>query len=248
MIDFTKDSHIHTSYSPDADAKATFNRYIKKAQEIGLTELTFTDHVDFDAVHPLFHNMINYSIYIKQFNEIKKDSPIPIRLGVEIGYQKHTKDDISKFLQMYPFEHVILSIHYIERKDLYTGEYFLGKSKREAYSIYFDTCIEAITEFPNVNAFGHLDYIIRYSNMGDYIYQDYKKQIDTILELLIKKNIALEINTSGFLYDKRQYPKNEVIRRYIELGGNLITLGSDAHNVEQLGRHFETIKRMMNNT
>ena len=137
MIDYTKDNHIHTCYSPDADPKATFQAYIEQAVKLGLTEITFTDHVDFDAVHPLFSTMIDYDKYIEDFNTVKQDSPIPIKLGVEIGYQEHMKETINAFLNSYDFEYVILSIHYIDKQDLYTGEYFSNKTKKELWkSIY----------------------------------------------------------------------------------------------------------------
>ena len=245
MIDFTKDTHIHTAYSPDADKKATFQRYIDKAVDLGLKELTFTDHVDFDAVHPLFFNMIDYDTYIKDFNEVKKMSKIPIKLGVEIGYQEHMTTEINTFIDKYPFDHVILSIHYIEKKDLYTKEYFKRKTKKEAYSIYFDTCIKAVLEIPNFTVFGHLDYITRYSEMGDYLYTDYQEQIDTLLNLIIKNDSGIEINTSGFVVGENPYPKYQVIKRFKELGGTFITMGSDAHNIEELGRSFTKVQKQL---
>jgi histidinol-phosphatase (PHP family) len=242
MINFNKDSHIHTFFSNDADPSATFERYIVQAQALGLTELTFTDHVDFDAKHPLFYDMIDYERYIKEFNKVKQSSPIKINLGVEIGYQSHTVKETNQFLKKYNFDFVILSIHYIEQKDLYTKEYFLNKTKEEAYQIYFETCLEAINNTDNFNVFGHLDYISRYSPFDDYEYDLYKDIIDNILNALINKNKGIEINTSGYFNEGRCYPKIEVINRFIELGGTIITIGSDSHKVEQLGRNFNVIK------
>lgn len=247
MIDYTKDNHIHTFYSPDADPKATFQSCIEQAVKLGLTEITFTDHVDFDAAHPLFHDMIDYEKYIEEFNIVKKESPIPIRLGVEIGYQEHMKDEINKFLETYDFEYVILSVHYIERKDLYTGEYFLNKSKKEAYSIYFETCIKAVIDIPGFDAFGHLDYITRYSQMGDYSYEEYSDLIDVLLKSIVLKNKGIEINTSGVISENRVYPKYEVVNRFVELGGQNIYLGSDSHDVKSLKRSFEEIKLLFPN-
>lgn len=247
MIDYTKDFHIHTKYSPDADPKATFKAYIKQAVTLGLTEITFTDHVDFDAAHPLFFDMIDYDKYIEDFNSVKNDSEIPIRLGVEIGYQEHMKDEINAFLKKYDFEYVILSIHYIEKKDLYTGEYFLEKTKKEAYSNYFKTCIKAVEDIPSFDAFGHLDYITRYSQMGDYMYTEYSDLIDTLLKTIIAKNKGIEINTSGLSIENRLYPKYSVINRFIELGGQKIYLGSDSHEVKTLKRSFDQVKLMFPN-
>ena len=238
-----KDTHIHTHYSKDASKDATFEAYIKKALELGVTSLTFTDHHDIDPAHPLFKEPIDFDAYIKDFHQVKKTSPIHIHLGVEVGYQRHVKEEIQAFIKKYPFEHVILSVHYLEKKDLYTQVFFKGKTKKEAYDIYFNTCLEAILEIDDFTTFGHLDYIPRYAPYDDYDYKTHQEIIDAILQALIKKNKALEMNTSGFVTEKRQYPKNEVIARYIELGGKKFTYGSDAHDVKDLARYFEHLKR-----
>jgi len=237
------DRHIHTYYSKDADIDATFEGYIHRALELNITHLTFTDHHDIDPAHPLFKVPIDYDEYIKRFNEIKKTSKIDISLGVEVGYQSHVKEEIKTFLKSYPFEFVILSVHYIEKKDLYTGEYFKGKDAFEAYDLYFKTCLEAIQNIDDFHTFGHLDYIPRYAPYEDYEYHEHKETIDLILKALISKGKMLEINTSGFVTEKRMYPKKEVIDRYFELGGRFITIGSDAHRISELGRYFDLIPK-----
>lgn len=229
------DYHIHSNFSKDASKEATFEAYIKAAKEKKIEKIAFTDHVDFDAVHPLFKENIDYDEYMRAFNQIKEDKDISVALGVEIGYQSHTIQQNKHFLKKYPFEFVILSIHYLEKKDLYTGEYFQGKTKEEAYNIYFDTCLEAIENMDQFTVFGHLDYISRYSPFGDVVYSEFKEKIDVILRALINKNKGIEINTSGYRYEGRTYPSQEVINRYKELGGTIITYGSDAHCVEELG-------------
>ncbi|MEC9485323.1 MAG: histidinol-phosphatase HisJ family protein [Candidatus Izemoplasma sp.] len=247
MIHFTKDSHIHTHYSPDADQEATFSKYIKAAEKIGLSEITFTDHVDFDAKHPLFYDMIDYDNYINAFNQAKKEAKIRVRLGVEIGYQSHMAKTINAFIKTYPFEFVILSIHYVEQKDLYTQEYFESKTKQKAYQMYFDTVLDAINNIEQFDVIGHLDYITRYSPFGDYDYPIYKKQIDYILKALIERKKGIEINTSGLIKENRPYPKISVIKRFIELGGQTITLGSDSHQISELARGFDHINTLYNN-
>jgi histidinol-phosphatase (PHP family) len=235
------DSHIHTHYSKDADPSATFSAYIKKAQALGLTSLTFTDHHDIDPAHPLFKDPIDFNAYYQEFLKVQATSPLPIYFGVEVGYQVHVKDELKTFLKTYPFDHVILSIHYLEKKDLYTQVYFQGKTKKEAYQLYFETCLQAIQDIDDFDTFGHFDYIPRYAPFGDYDYAEFTTIIDQVLRLLIKKDKALEINTSGFVTEGRAYPKKEVIERYLALGGTKFTYGSDAHRVEELGRFFANL-------
>ena len=69
MINLKQDTHIHTKYSPDADQNASFKDYIRKAKILNLEEIIFTDHVDFDAAHPLFKDTIDYDKYIKDFQK-----------------------------------------------------------------------------------------------------------------------------------------------------------------------------------
>jgi histidinol-phosphatase (PHP family) len=242
MIDVTCDSHVHTNWSPDADPEATFEAMIAAAKAAGLTRLVFTDHVDIDAVHPLFHTPIDYDAYIQAFRKIQRTAPIEIVLGVEVGYQSHVKEEIQAFLDRYDFDFVILSIHYLEQKDLYTQEYFAGKTKEEAYSIYFDTLYEAITTIEGFDVVGHLDYIPRYAPFDDYDLASHQHQIDRILRALIQQGNGIEINTSGYLTEGRMYPRVEVVQRFLELGGTTITIGSDAHRPSEIGRYFDTVK------
>lgn len=243
MINFNTDSHIHTSFSPDADPKATFQEYIKEAKKKNLNQLIFTDHVDFDAVHPLFHKLIDYDTYIQTFHHIKQNTQFQIKLGVEIGYQPQVKKQINDFIGKYPFEHVILSIHYIDNQDLYTKEYFQNKTEQEYISRYFELLLDAVTNIDDFDVVGHFDYITRYSEKEDYIYEDYKDIIDKILTVIVQKNKGIECNTSGYQTDKRLYPKKEIIQRFLELGGRNITIGSDAHNISELGRYFDQTKK-----
>ena len=248
MINIKRDSHVHTKYSPDADIDATFESYIKRAKEIGINEIYFTDHLDLDPGHPLFNTPINYDKYIPVFNEVKEKTNFNMKLGIEIGYQSHTIEETMNLINQYPFEYVILSIHYINKEDFYTKEFFDTRTKEEAYLTYFLTCLEAIENTPRFDTFGHLDYITRYSPYGDYDYDKYKEIIDQILISLIEKGKNLEINTSGFSTENRTYPKQEVINRYLELGGNKLVLSSDSHRPNELGRGFSRVLKELYKT
>lgn len=229
------DYHVHSSYSKDADSDATFLKYIEKAKEIGIEKIVFTDHHDIDPAHPLFRESIDFDQYFLDFYNVRKSTSFDMVLGVEVGYQMHVEEELKQFLNKYPFEYIVLSVHYIEQKDLYTQEYFNGKTQEEAYRIYFETCLNAIKNTKHFDTFGHLDYISRYSPFPDYDYCEFKDIIDQILIELIKRNKNLEVNTSGYKTDNRTYPKKEVIDRYLELGGSNLVYGSDAHRVSELG-------------
>jgi histidinol-phosphatase (PHP family) len=244
---FIKDSHMHTNYSPDADPTATFQDYVDEARRKGIKHLVFTDHVDLDAGHPTFQiPPIDYEAYIDAFNKVRDNTKdITMTLGVEMGYQTHMKKEINAFLARYPFEFVILSIHYVNKQDLYTHEFYDDKTIKEAHTMYFEACLDAIESVDTFNVFGHLDYFTRYIDEKTYDMSDYQPLIDKILKALIKKNKGIEINTSGFRYEDRIYPKLDLVNRFIELGGTIITIGSDAHTKKDLASNFNKVYNLL---
>ncbi|MFP4286110.1 MAG: histidinol-phosphatase HisJ family protein [Candidatus Izemoplasmataceae bacterium] len=234
------DHHMHTNYSPDADIKATFNAYLDKAIEQDIKGLMFTDHVDIDTPEVLFHDLIDYNSYQKALAEVRKRSNIPLYMGVEIGYQPHLKAELNRFVNQHPFDFVIASIHVGDYKSFYEGDFFKGKTDKEAYLRYFEICLEMVENYQDYDVFGHLDYIIRYGASKQYLYEDYKDLIDNILTAIIKNNKGLEINTSGIRYNlSTMHPSLTLLKRYKALGGTIITLGSDAHQVKDLQSNFD---------
>jgi len=224
------DHHVHTNYSPDS--MASIRDYILRARELKLDYLLFTDHIDFGGTEVDFHDHIDYDEYFKSMKKYEEDFNIPIRVGVEIGYEKNHKNEINEFLSKYPFDFVISSIHYGDGGDFYLGDFFNKKTQYEAYFRYFELVLEMVENFSNYEVLGHLDFIVRYGPFKDktYNYKDYKEIIDKILVSLIEKGKGIEVNTSGLRGDlNTTFPKEEVIKRYKELGGRIITLGSDAH-------------------
>ncbi|HAX03737.1 MAG: hypothetical protein A2Y45_08540 [Tenericutes bacterium GWC2_34_14] len=236
------DSHIHTNYSPDADPKATFKSYVEKAKSMGISRLVFTDHVDFDSPAAIFDHPIDYDIYIKDMNKVMNETSFPLSLGVEIGYQPHLNQRLESFLSRYPFEFVICSIHVGDGLDFYNGDFFKGKTQKEAYQRYFDICLETVKTYDHFDVFGHLDYIIRYGGyeVRRYLYQDHQETIEEILKVLIEKGKGIEINTSGLRYGLGMvHPTLDIMKTYKKLGGKIITFGSDAHKINDYYAGFE---------
>lgn len=224
------DYHVHTSYSPDSDA--SIEEYLIQAKELGLEYVIFTDHIDMGAIELEFQKHIEYGEYFKTMRRLEEEYEMPIRVGVEIGYEKNYKDKIDEFLAGYPFDFVISSIHYGDGKDFYIGDFFDGKSQHRSYLRYFEVMLEMVENFSNFEVVGHLDHIVRYGpfDCRGYEYEDYKEIIDKILKIIIKKGKGIELNTSGLRGElKTTFPKEEVVKRYKELGGKIITVGSDAH-------------------
>lgn len=235
------DHHVHTNYSPDSNA--IIEEYLLKAKKLGLEYIMFTDHIDMGAIEVEFKKHIDYKEYFLNMKILEEKYDIPIQIGVEIGYEKNYKDEINEFLDKYPFDFVISSIHYGDGKDFYLGDFFEGNTQYESYLKYFEVLLEMVENFSNFEVVGHLDYIVRYGPFEDktYDYEVYKDIIDTILKSLIKKGKGIELNTSGLRGPlNTTFPKLEVLRRYNELGGKIITLGSDAHFTEHYNAGITT--------
>ncbi len=246
---FYADYHVHTSFSSDSDAP--MEKIVEHAIKIGLKELAFTDHVDYDYADPELTFMIDYDKYMDAFSKVEKKygDKINLLLGVEIGLQTHIKQKVSDLERKYPFDFIIGSIHTADRLDLYNGDFFEGKTQKISYLRYFENLLENIKLFDEFDVVGHLDYIIRYGNFETkkLSYYDYTDIIDTILKILIKKDKGIELNTSGYRYNLNQtHPQKSILKRYKELGGNIITVGSDSHTVKGLCSHFDYAYSILN--
>ena len=236
------DHHVHTKFSPDSQEEV--ETYLTKAKELGLDYVLFTDHVDFGGIDPDFMDHIDYYKYKEYMKKLEFQYEIPIKIGVEIGYERNHKDEIESFLDTHDFDFVIASIHYGNGLDFYLGDFFTGKTKYEAYTEYFNLVLDMVKNFKSYDVVGHLDYITRYGPYEDkhYDYDDYKDIIDEILITIIDNNKAIEVNTSGLRGELNvSFPKDEVILRYKQLGGRYISLGSDCHSVQDYQAGFSDL-------
>jgi len=238
------DYHLHTSFSGDCNVH--MEDVIRKAISKGVREIALTDHVDYD--YPDSNNpfLIDFDVYINEFNELKEkyNKEINMKLGVEIGYQPHIEDKINQLISNYPFDFVICSSHTADKLDFLNGDFFTGKTQKNAYLRYFENVLYGVKHFQNYDVYGHLDFINRYGNYENKLlsYLDFADIVDTILQNIINTNHGIEINTSGFRYGLGQtHPHFDIIKRYKELGGEILTLGSDAHLTRDITSHFDIV-------
>lgn len=116
------------------------------------------------------------------------------------------------------------------------------------YKHYFEVTLDRIRALDCFDSFGHLDYIVRYGSTSNrhYSFQAYQDQIDPILKALIEKGKALECNTAGFRYGlNHPNPCEDILKRYHELGGELLTLGSDAHSPKAIACEFDRMQAIL---
>ena len=242
----TADFHMHSSFSGDSDAP--MEAMIQKGIELGLTHMCFTEHNDFDfpvceeTPEGTFELNVDAYLYdLLKYREKYKDK-LNILFGIELGLQPQVMRQNSILAKSYDFDFIIGSSHICNKKDPYYPPFYEGRSEEEAYREYFESILENIKKFSNFDVYGHLDYVVRYGPNKDanYSYAKYRDILDPVLELLIDKGKGLEINTGGVKSGlTERHPCTDILKRSRELGGEIITIGSDAHSPEVLTAHFD---------
>lgn len=242
------DTHMHSQFSGDSDTPQ--EEMIHSAIEKGLAGICFTDHLDIDYPKEpdlFLLDLANYHASVMAYQETYQDK-LPIRFGVELGLQPHLAGLHSDILSQYPFDFVIGSSHVVHGFDPYYPDFYEGRDEKTAYLEYFESILENITAFDGFDVYGHIDYVVRYgpTTNQNYHWEDYKDVIDEILRQLISRGKGIEINTGGFKYGLgHPNPTEEIIRRYRELGGEIITLGADAHKPEHVAFDFAKVPSIL---
>jgi histidinol-phosphatase (PHP family) len=217
---------------------------IQKAISLGLDTICFTDHMDYDfPVHNGLTFEFNPEEYFIELNFMAskyKDS-IKILKGIELGLMPHLSERIHKLISHYQFDFVIGSSHVVNGVDPYLSEYWKNRTERDGIEDYFKSIIENVENIKDFDIYGHLDYVIRYTpeKVTDYTYQNYADLIDTMLKSIIGAGKGIEVNTAGYKYGLGfPHPHPDILKRYKELGGEIITIGSDGHKPEHLAFDF----------
>jgi len=241
------DYHVHSNFS--ADCEVDMKDTIERAIDIGMKEICFTDHIDYEYCDKSINfefDMKDYGDYINRMRSLYGDR-IKILKGVEMGIQPHIIKKCDDVILANDFDFVISSIHTCDKKDLYTGDFFANKSPKESYNKYFEDLLYCTENFNNFNVLGHLDILIRYNeDVAKENIRDYFDIIEEIFKKLIAKNKGIEINTSGFRYNLDSFhPTVDVIKLYRSLGGEILTTGSDSHNPNTLGLKFDYVYEVL---
>ena len=234
------DCHMHTKFS--LDGKMTVEEACNAAVRKGLSGIAITDHLDFDYPGPEIY-MFDFNEY---FNEIEKVSikyknKLKILKSLEVGYQPHVIEKNYEVVKKCNFDYVLSSVHIVNSKDPFVLGFYEGITVKEACSLYLNEILDSIKNYPHFDILGHIDYIRRYLPTEKKImnYIDHKDLIDEILTKLISMDKGIEFNTGGIRYKLENiFTDINIFKRYKELGGEKICLGSDAHATENIADGF----------
>lgn len=242
------DTHMHTNYSGDSDAAP--DTMVQAAIARGLDGLCFTDHFDYDYPDDPELFLLDFSSYQKEIATLRAgyEDKFSICWGVELGLQPHIADLNRRIASEYPFDFIIGSSHVVHGVDPYYSKYYDGRSEDEAYLEYFESILENLHTDADFDVYGHIDYVVRYGPNRNrfYSYKKFSDVIDEILRTLIDMGKGIEINTSGFKYGLgHPNPTEEILSRYHELGGEIITIGADAHTPEHVAYSFDQVPSIL---
>ena len=227
------DSHIHTKFSADSEMLAA--DALARAKDLGLG-VVFTEHFDYGLKLNGRKFAFNPADYMREYKNLRGEN---LRLGVEVGLRKFSRAANENFVAQADFDFVIGSIHLVDDFDIYYPDFYVGKDKATAYRKYFQQMTEEI-ELADFDALGHIDYICRAAPYDDpeIDYPTFKAEIDAVLKIVIERGKVLELNTRRFDTARAVEELIPVYKKYRELGGRFVTIGSDAHRVAAVGNYF----------
>lgn len=254
------DNHNHSQFSFDGK-KTSVEKSARAAFLKGLAGICFTDHCDFfvppmkamheDLVSEVF-DVEAQQAEIDRVNQVFADEglkteeghPFKVFKGIEIGVQKKCREQIREHLERHSFDQIIASVHYLDDTDPFWGGYYEGKDWKQAYGHYLETLYEEMIWLDkDFDIMGHYDYVARYAPypQASILYKDFSDIFDVMLRYLAEEGKALEINTKTYKDYSGRTPEldMDILKRFRELGGEAISLGSDSHDPVRPGDNFE---------
>lgn len=249
------DYHVHTAYSDDSEYP--MEAVIQDAIEKGLSEICFTDHVDYGIKRdwddprgiltrpggpgepenmPLCN--VDYPRYFAQIHELqqKYSGRIRLKAGLEFGMQTHTAAQYQALFDRWPMDFVLLSVHQIEDKEFWTQEFQAGHTQQEYNLRYYEELLALVQQYHDYSVLAHMDLITRYDKNGIYPFEALRPILTKILQTVIADGKGIEANTSCYRYGLPDLtPSRAILQLYHQLGGRILTFGSDSHKPEHLG-------------
>ena len=256
----TADYHVHSDFS--FDSHTPMETQIRRAVELGLDEMCFTEHVDYgvrrdwDDPEPVkeedgkIWRNADYPRYFAKLDEMREkyDERITLRAGLEFGVQKHT---IPRFNALYKrwrekLDFVLLSVHQVDDLEFYPPEFQATCSQEEYNRRYFEELLAVARDFDHYSVLAHLDVMRRYDPAGEYPCTPVRDLVAEILRTAIQKGKGIELNTGSWRYQLKDIqPCREIWRLYRDLGGEIVTIGSDGHRPERVGGNFDEARAIL---
>lgn len=237
------DYHVHTYYSDDSECP--MERMLERAVHLGMDEVAFTEHVDYGVKT---EENCDYRRYFEETSRLREryEGRVTIRTGIEFGVQTHTIPLFRKDFEQHDFDFVILSNHQVGNKEFWNQAFQKGKSQDEFQKAYYEAIREAAQNYKEYSVLGHLDMIKRYDLCGEYPDERILDIVEQIFRMIIPEGKGIEVNTSCFRYGLKDLtPSKNILKLYRSMGGEIVTIGSDAHEAAHLGTYVPEAKEIL---
>lgn len=241
------DFHLHSLFSPDSGCP--MEDTVAAAVHEGLFSICFTEHTDYfskNSGKPPF--IQDYQASRREYLRLceKYAGQIDLRWGAEFGAQPATVGYFKRDFKLYPFDFIILSNHQADDKEYWIGEFQAGKSQVEYNRGYYECTLKSMQMYKDYSVLGHIDSIKRYDDLGELDDSYCEEIIREILKQAISDGKGIEVNTSCFRYKLKDLtPSKQILKWYRELGGKIITLGSDSHTSTTVGEGFKMAAQVL---
>lgn len=239
MFDF----HMHTRVS--FDGHDTGLAMAQAALAAGLKEICFTDHLDYDPLGQMGCMAFDTAAYNAEYDCLEVPG-LTIRRGMEFGMTTDNATQFRKDLQRRDFDFVLGSIHFVDDLDVYFEPWWRGKTVLQAEQRFLEATLECVKIHDDFDVLAHLTYIAKthcHPAPRPVPYNTHRELVDEIFKVLISKGKGLEMNSSGVDRCGGFLPTADYFRRFKELGGEIVTIGSDAHRADRVGQYsFEACR------
>ena len=233
MFDF----HMHSRVSFDGHDSGL--ELAQAALAAGLREICFTDHLDYDPLGTMPNIAFDTAQYNAEYDALEVPGLV-IRRRMEFGLARDNVELFKKDLKRRHFDFVLGSMHFVDDLDVYFQPYWDGKTVFQAERRYLEETLECVKIHEDFDVLAHLTYISKthcHPAPRPVPYAEHRELIDEILKTLAAKGKGLEINTSGVDRCGGFLPTADYFRRFKELGGEIVTVGSDAHRSDRVGQY-----------
>lgn len=239
MKDMRIDLHAHSEHS--MDGRYSVQEMVQAAINHNIQIFAITDHCDINGFEeyrlaetvPASYNSI-------QETKSLKEKEILLLAGLELGQPLENPRLAHEFLSQNPFDFILGSVHNVRQREDFA---FIGSNGPDLdidleLELYFEELLETIA-WGNFDSAAHISYPFRYFQNDPHVMKRMSRwddHFDTVVRRLAEKGLGLELNTSGLKsYPSHTLPDEKWVRRYREHGGEILTLGSDAHQPLHVG-------------
>lgn len=231
------DYHMHSTVS--FDGHATPEQMLAAARAAGLREICFTDHMDEDPLRDSSGFQFTIEDYESAYCSLSAPD-LKLRLGMEFGMLPKNKELAAQSARARDYDFIIGSVHFAEDLDVYYPPFWEGKTVLDAERVYLQTTLECVKAHDDFDVLGHLTYLSKspsHPTNAPIRLDEHRQIIAEIMKVLIAKGKGMEINTSGVDRCGAYLPAAEYLRLFKDLGGKIVTVGSDAHTADRVGQY-----------